>query len=247
MLLKNKTAIITGSNKGIGKKILKTFSENGADIFACVRNVSAEFESHIEELSKNFGNKIIPIKLDLSDEKSVKEASINILSSNKSIDILVNNAASIYTALFQMTPKKNLEEIFKINFFSQSIFTQYILKSMIKNKSGSIIYISSSAAIDGNEGRSAYAASKAALIAQSKVLSKEVGSYNIRVNAIAPGLTDTEMMTKNTPEKIIKETTSRVSLNRIGNPEEIANAVLFLSSDMSSYITGQVIRVDGGM
>ena len=146
-----------------------------------------------------------------------------------------------------MTSKKNLEEIFKVNFFSQTIFTQYILKSMIKNKSGSIIYISSSAAIDGNKGRSAYAASKAALIAQSKVLSKEVGSNNIRVNTIAPGLTNTEMMIKNTPKTIIEETLSGVSLNRVGNPEETAKAVLFLSSDMSSYITGQVIRVDGGM
>ena len=247
MLLKNKTAVITGSNKGIGKEILKTFSENGADVFACVRNINTEFESYVKELSQNFGNKIIPIKLDFSDENSVKEASTNILSSNKSIDILVNNAAIIYTALFQMTSKKNLEEIFKVNFFSQTIFTQYILKSMIKNKSGSIIYISSSAAIDGNKGRSAYAASKAALIAQSKVLSKEVGSNNIRVNTIAPGLTNTEMMIKNTPKTIIEETLSGVSLNRVGNPEETAKAVLFLSSDMSSYITGQVIRVDGGM
>ena len=138
-------------------------------------------------------------------------------------------------------------EVFEINFFAQTVFTQYILKSMMKNKNGSIVYISSSSAMDGNEGRSAYAASKAALISQAKVLSRELGSNNIRVNTIAPGLTDTDMMSKNTPKKIIEETILRTSLKRIGKPNQIAKTALFLSSDMSDYITGQVIRVDGGM
>ena len=109
------------------------------------------------------------------------------------------------------------------------------------------MYISSSSALDGNEGRSAYASAKAAMIAQAKVLSREVGIYNIRVNTIAPGLTNTDMMRKNTPEEILNEVISRISLKRIANPEEIANVALLLSSDLSSYITGQVIRVDGGM
>jgi len=146
-----------------------------------------------------------------------------------------------------MRSVKKLKELFEVNFFSQTIFTQYILKSMIKNKRGSIVYISSSSALDGNEGRSAYSSAKAAMIAQAKVLSREVGIYNIRVNTIAPGLTDTDMMRKNTPEEILNEVTSRISLKRIANPEEIANVALLLSSDLSSYITGQVIRVDGGM
>ena len=146
-----------------------------------------------------------------------------------------------------MTSIKKLKEVFEINFFSQTIFTQYILKSMIKNKNGNIIYISSTSGIDGNEGRSAYSSAKAAMIAQAKALSKEVGVHNIRVNAIAPGLTDTDMMKQNTKEQIIKEVTSRTSFKRVGRPEEIANAVLMLSSELSSFITGQVIRVDGGM
>ena len=146
-----------------------------------------------------------------------------------------------------MTSIKKLKEVFETDFFSQTLFTQYILKSMIKKKSGSILYISSSSALDGNEGRSAYASAKAAMIAQAKVLSREVGIYNIRVNAIAPGLTNTDMMKKNTPEEILNEVTSRISLKRIANPEELANVALLLSSDLSSYITGQVIRVDGGM
>ena len=118
---------------------------------------------------------------------------------------------------------------------------------MIKNKKGSILYISSTSALDGNEGRSAYSSAKSALITQSKVLSRELGVHNVRVNAIAPGLTDTDMMKKNTPQKIIDDVISRVSLRRVGNPEEIANVALLISSDLSSYITGQVIRVDGGM
>ena len=118
---------------------------------------------------------------------------------------------------------------------------------MIKKKTGSILYISSSSALDGNEGRSAYSSAKAAMITQAKVLSREVGMYNIRVNAIAPGLTNTDMMKKNTPEEILSEVKSRISLKRIADPEEIANVALLLSSELSSYITGQVIRVDGGM
>ena len=247
MLLKNKTAVVTGCNRGIGKKILEVFSANGATVFACVRNIDEEFKSFLNKLEQKFNNQIIPIQFDLNDEKKIKEAANSILTLNKSIDILVNNAATIHTSIFQMTSVKKLKELFEVNFFSQTIFTQYILKSMIKNKRGSIVYISSSSALDGNEGRSAYSSAKAAMIAQAKVLSRELGVHNIRVNSIAPGLTNTDMMKKNHQEKIISEMISRISLRRIANPEEIANVVLLLSSDLTSYITGQVIRVDGGM
>ena len=247
MLLKNKTAVITGCSKGIGKKILEIFSSNGANIFACTRNINDEFKNHLEDLKKKFNNEIIPIQFNLNEESEIKKASNEILLSKKKIDILINNAATIHSAIFQMTSMKKLKEIFEINFFSQTLFTQYILKSMIKNKSGSIVYISSSSALDGNEGRSAYSSTKSAIIAQAKVLSRELGVHNIRVNTIAPGLTNTDMMKDNTPAELIKEFKSRISLKRIANPEEIANVALLLSSDLSSYITGQVIRVDGGM
>ena len=247
MLLKGKTAVVTGCNRGIGKKILEIFSENKATVFACVRSVDEEFKSYLNELTKKFNNQIIPIQFDLIDENKIKVAANDILALNKPIDILVNNAATIHTAIFQMTSIKKLKEVFDVNFFSQTIFTQYILKSMIKNKRGSIVYISSSSALDGNEGRSAYSSTKAAIITQAKVLSRELGMHNIRVNSIAPGLTNTDMMKKNHQEKIINEMISRISLRRIANPEEIANVVLLLSSDLTSYITGQVIRVDGGM
>ena len=247
MLLKNKIAVVTGCNRGIGKKILEIFSENGAMVFACVRNINEEFKSYVNELNKKFNNQVIPIQCDLSNEAQIKDAANSILKSNKPIDILVNNAATIHTAIFQMTSIKKLKEIFEIDFFSQTIFTQYIIKSMVKNKSGSILYISSSSALDGNEGRSAYSSAKAAIIAQAKVLSRELGKHNIRVNAIAPGLTDTDMMRKNTPKELITEVVSKTSLRKVGDPREIANVALFLASDLSSYITGQTIRVDGGM
>ena len=135
MLLKDKTAVITGCSRGIGKSILEVFSEHKINVFACVRNIDDDFNLLIESLVKKHGNEIIPIMLDLNNENSVKEAAQSILSSNKSIDILVNNAATIYTGIFQMTSGKQLRSIFDTNFFSQTIFTQYILKSMIKKKS----------------------------------------------------------------------------------------------------------------
>jgi len=238
MLLENKTAVITGCNKGIGKSILEEFSKNGANIFACIRKLDDQFISTIKDFKKKYNNEIFPIEIDLSDENSVKEGAL---------DILINNAGSIFSSVFQMTSKSKYKELFEINFHSQVLFTQFILKPMIKNKDGNIIFISSSSGIDGNEGRSAYVSTKAAIIGQAKVLSREVGRYNIKVNTIAPGLTNTDMMKMNTPEKILEEEISKLSLKRIAEPKEIANVALFLSSNLSNYITGQVIRVDGGM
>ena len=247
MLLKYKTAVITGCNKGIGMSILKTFSENGANVIACVRKISKEFQDEVEELKKKHKNEITIEKLDFSDESASKEIGAKINLENKKIDILINNAGSIHTSLFQMTPIEKFKEIFQINYFSQIIFTQQIIKNMVKNKNGSITYISSTSGIDGNEGRGAYSDSKAAIISKSKVLSKELGIFNIRVNSIAPGLTNTNMMTENTSKEKIKAVIENLSLKRFADPNEIADTALFLSSDLSSYITGQTIRVDGGM
>lgn len=247
MLLAGKIAVITGCNKGIGKSILEEFSKNGANIFACVRKIDEKFRSLIKGISKSYKNEIIPIEINLSNQDNVKEAAKKILSYEKNVDILINNAGSISTSLFQMTTIDKYKELFEINFHSQILFTQMILKSMIKIKNGNIIFISSSSGLDGNEGRSAYAASKAAIIGQSKVLSRELGKYNIKVNTIAPGLTNTEMMINNTSKDIINDVVSQLSLKRVAEPKEIANVALFLSSNLSNYLTGQVIRVDGGM
>ncbi len=247
MLLKGKTAVITGCSRGIGKAMLEVFAKNGANIWACLRKPDEKLTHFIAGLTSETGVTIIPLYFDLADATQVKTAIQTIISTKEAVDVLINNAGIIHTSLFQMTPIEKMKEIFEINFFSQMLLTQYIVRIMARQKSGSIINLSSSAAIEGNEGRSAYAASKAAFITATKVMAKELATHYIRVNAIAPGLTQTDMMTESTPEDALACTLKRICLKRVGRPEEIANAALFLSSDLSSYITGQVLRVDGGM
>lgn len=247
MLLNKKLALITGCNKGIGKKTLEIFSANGANIISVIRKKDKKFSDFIEEISKKYKNKIFPFEIDFESRNNVQEVSKEILKQNPKIDILINNAGIVENGLFQMTTISSLKKIFEINFFSQTLFTQMIVKSMIKNKNGAIVYISSTSGIDNNIGRNAYSASKASIISQAQTLSKEIGEKNIRVNVIAPGLTNTDMMKKNTSKNVIDNVVSNLSLKRIAETNEIANVALFLSSDLSSYITGQTIRVDGGM
>ena len=246
-LLKNKNTVITGCNRGIGKEIVRVFAENGANIWACVREESGTFSKFINNLEQKHSVSINPVYFDLSDEEQIKTGVKTIKETKKPIDILVNNSGAIFTALFQMTSMQKLKEMFEINYFSQMLLTQYISRIMMRQKSGSIINISSSAAIEGNEGRTGYASAKAAMITSTKVLAKELAPYNIKVNAVAPGLTQTEMMESSTPEDALRETLNRICMKRVGQPEEIANTVLFLASDLSSYMTSQVLRVDGGM
>ena len=247
LLLKNKNTVITGCNRGIGKEIVRVFAENGANIWACVREESGTFSKYINNLEQKHSVSINPVYFDFSDEEQIKTGVKTIKETKEPVDILVNNAGAIFTALFQMTSMKKLKEMFEINYFSQMLLTQYISRIMMRQKSGSIINISSSAALEGNEGRTGYASAKAAMIASTKVLAKELAPYNIRVNAVAPGLTQTEMMESSTPEDAVKETLNRICMKRVGQPEEIANSVLFLASELSSYMTNQVLRVDGGM
>ena len=247
MLLKDKNAVVTGCNRGIGKEIVRVFAENGANIWACARKESQTSTEYINDLEQKHSVSINLVYFDLGDEDQIKIGVKTIKEAKQSVDILVNNAGAIFTALFQMTTMKKIKEMFEINYFSQMLLTQYISRIMMRQKSGSIINISSSAAIEGNEGRTGYASAKAAMITSTKVLAKELAPYNIRVNAVAPGLTQTEMMESSTPEDALKETLNRICMKRVGQPEEIANSILFLASDLSSYMTSQVLRVDGGM
>ena len=247
MLLKNKNAVVTGCNRGIGKEIVRIFAENGSNIWVCARKESATFTEYINDLEQKHSVNINPVYFDLGDKEQIKTSVKTIKEAKKSVDILVNNAGAIFTALFQMTSMKKLKEMFEINYFSQILLTQYISRIMMRQKSGSIINISSSAAIEGNEGRTGYASAKSAMITSTKVLARELAPYNIRVNAVAPGLIQTEMMASSTPEDALQETLNRICMKRVGQPEEIANSVLFLASNLSSYMTSQVLRVDGGM
>jgi len=246
-MLQNKTIIVTGANRGIGESIVEVIAQSGANIFACARKKDEEFEKKLSLLSEKYSVIIKPIYFDLTNSDELKVAVKAIRSEKVSIDGLVNNAGAIFTNLFTMTSMEKFKEMFEVNYFAQIEFTNYIVKLMMRQKSGSIVSISSSAALEANEGRSAYAGAKSALITTSKVLAKEVGSYNIRVNVIAPGLTQTQMMRESTPKDALQSTTQRLCLQRIGEPKEVANVALFLLSDLSSYITNQVISVDGGM
>jgi 3-oxoacyl-[acyl-carrier protein] reductase len=247
MLLKDKNAVITGCSRGIGKKILEAFAQNGANIWACYRKPDPETEKYLKELSEKNGITITPVYFDLAIEEQIKDGIKTISSSKQKIDVLVNNAGITFNSLFQMTSVIKMREIFEINYFSQMVFTQYIAKIMVKYKGGSIINISSTAALDGNSGRSVYGASKAAVLCSTKAMAEELAMYNIRANCIAPGLTGTDMVTESMTSETIQKTVDQTKLKRMGQPSEIAEAVLFLASDMSSYITGQVIRVDGGL
>jgi len=247
MLLKNKNAIITGCNRGIGKSILELFAQNGANVWACVRKPDEEFAHFMQQLINRYQVEITPVYFDLSDYEQIKTGVKTIISEKKNVDILVNNAGVTYNALSQMTTMGKMEEVFKINFFSQYLLTQYVTKLMVRQKSGSIINIASSAAIDANSGRSVYGASKAAIICASKALAEEMGDKGIRVNVVAPGITKTDMVSESMTEIVINETISSTSLKRIGLPQDIAGAVLFLASDLATYMTGQVLRVDGGL
>lgn len=246
MLLKNKVALITGSNRGVGLSILKKFSENGAEIIACARTKNEEFEKLISEISQKYQNKITPVYFDLTKENEIVKGLEEIEKISGKIEIIVNNAGVNQVSLFQMTPINKIREVFDINFFSHLKLTQRLMKILIKNKKGSIINISSNAAEECDVGRSGYATSKAALIAFTKVLSKELGSFNIRVNAVAPGLTNTDMMEKGVSKKIIETAVNRVALKRPAEPVEISNVVMFLASDLSSYVSGEIIFVTGG-
>lgn len=247
MLLENNTVVVTGCNRGIGLAILRLIAENGASVWACVRKPDDRFSAIVEEITKDTNRKITPVYFDLNDVSQVKAGAKMILSEKTQIDVLVNNAGSIFTGPAFLTPIEKLNDMFTVNFASQILFTQYLMRNMMKNRSGSIVNVSSSAAIEGNEGRLAYAASKAAVLSATKVLSRELSLYGIRVNAIAPGLTNTDMMNSSTDPNALKETLERVAMGRVASPEEIAKVVIFLASDLSSYVTGQVIRVDGGM
>ena len=246
-LLKGKTAVVTGCNRGIGRSILEKFVENGANCIACVRKPNAEFADYCKSLSIKNSVQVNIITFDLSNNEEVLSGIKKIFNITKQIDVLVNNAGILFNALFQMTSEKKLREMFQVNFFSHVHLTQLISREMVRNKKGNILFISSTSAERNDYGRFAYSSTKAAISSATRVLAKELGNYQIRVNAICPGLTETDMTKLNTRDDFLKEEINRISLKRIGKPNEIANVAVFLASDLSSYISGQNIVVDGGV
>jgi|TARA_B110000438_G_scaffold184685_1_gene176392 3-oxoacyl-[acyl-carrier protein] reductase len=246
MLLKNKTAVITGCNRGIGFSVLELFSKNGANIVACVRKKDDNFLKKVKDLTKLNNNKIDIVCFDLQKEDEIVGGFTEIKKKYSKIDILVNNAGINQMSLFQMTPIKVIKEVFEVNFFSIVSLTQKLLKIFSKGSYGKIINISSNAAKLSSAGRSGYAPSKSALITFTEVLSKELGNYKICVNAIAPGLVNTDMM-KETPENVINEALKNTPLKKAAEPEEVAKTALYLASDLSNHVSGETIYITGGM
>lgn len=240
-----KWVLITGANRGIGKGIAERFAGEGANLITLCRSSSSETESYFSSLEQSYGIQIRRYYADLSEHETLNSILKKIISENKTIDILINNAGIAFGASFLMTPVKKLREVFEVNYFAQITIMQMIVKSMIKNKSGVVLNMASVGGIETNPGYLAYGSSKAALIFATQCLAKEVGVYGIRVNAIAPGLIETQMgnyKSEEEKEKVLQ----RTALRRTGEVEDISQMALYLSSDKAKYITGQVIRVDGG-
>lgn len=245
-LLLNKNIILTGAAGGLGREMIDVFAKNGANIVVLVRQNDDEFLNFCNVISEKYSVNIWSFCFDLTNFIELKEVIDKIRNLRIKIDGLVNNAGISYTALFQLTSIKELKKQFEINFFAPYVLTQYISKIMVKSGGGSIVTISSSAALDCNGGKSAYASSKAAVLCMTRCISQELAIKGIRANVICPGIIKTNMVSS-VPKYIIDIQKDASSLKQIGKPIDIANTALFLLSDKSSYITGQVIKVDGGV
>lgn len=246
MLLKGKTAVVTGCNRGIGKAILERMTANGADVFAVVRRENPEFTEYCDSLAKTCGVDIQTVYADFANEDEVTAAAKSILKTKRQIDVLVNNIGIAFPQrMLGMTPMSAVKVSFQVNVFSGLLFTQLISKSMMRAKKGSIVFLSSSAAFDGGANIE-YSAGKAAILGAARRLAVELGPFGIRVNAIAPGLTETDMGAI-TSEEVKTAAMDRNIMKRMGQPEEIADAAVFLASELSRFMTGQVLRVDGGL
>jgi len=245
MLLRDKTALVTGSNRGIGRAIVERFAANGASIWAHARSSTPELIADMAECADRHGVEIKTICFDVTDAAAMKAAIKDIVASGRPIDVLVNNAGVAHGGLFQMTPMAKIREVFEINFFAPLAISQAVVAQMRKRGGGSIINIASIAGLDLQAGNAAYGTSKAALVAATKTLAAELGALKIRVNAIAPGLTDTDMaglMEKKAGADMVE----RTAFKRLGTPTEIADTAVFLASELAAFVTGQVLRADGG-
>ena len=240
-----RTAIITGANRGIGKAMVEEFASSGYDVFACARTANSEFEAFTKDLSSTTGAQIIPVYFDLMNEDEIKQGFKTIMSFKKHIDVLINNAGIAYGGLMTMTSTDKLREIYQVNVFSQVLLMQLASRIMMRQKSGCIINMCSVGGIETSPGYLAYGSSKASLIWITKSVARELGQYNIRVNGIAPGLVDTDMGNYKSEEELNK-VLNRMCISRMGKPEEIAKAALYLASEDAAYMTGQILVLDGG-
>ena len=244
-LLENKVALITGGGRGIGRSICESFAENGCNV-AFTYNSSKEAAENLVEELKKYDVKVKSYKSDASDHDKSVELIENVISDFERIDVLVNNAGITKDNLLMRMSPSDFKDVVNVNLGSVFNLTKSSIKIFLKQKEGSIINISSIVGVKGNAGQSNYAASKAGIIGFSKSIALELGSRNIRCNVVAPGFIETDM-TDSLSDDVLEKWKESIPLKRSGKPNDVGNACVFLASDLSSYITGQVLQVDGGL
>jgi len=245
MLLKGKTAIVTGASRGIGKAIALSFAENGADI-AVIYAGGETAAAEVVEMANAFSVKAMSFQCNVADFTQSKKVCEAIVKEFGKVDILVNNAGITKDGLMLTMSEADFDDVINVNLKGAFNFTRHLTRYIMKSPHGRVINISSVSGIAGNAGQANYAASKAGLIGFSKTITRELASRGVTSNVIAPGFIETDM-TAVLPEAIIERVKSTVPLKRMGKVEEVAALALFLASSAASYITGEVIRVDGGM
>jgi len=244
-LLEGKTTIITGASRGIGKGIAIAFAQQGANV-AFTYSSSVEAANVLENELKSFGVKAKGYQSDAASFDQAQQLADDVVNEFGSIDVLVNNAGITKDNLLMRISEEDFDKVIEVNLKSVFNMTKAVQRTMLKQRKGSIINMSSVVGVKGNAGQTNYAASKAGIIGFSKSVALELGSRNIRSNVIAPGFIETEMTAK-LDEATVKGWRDAIPLKRGGSPEDVANACVFLASDMSDYITGQTLHVDGGM
>lgn len=244
-LLKGKTALITGASKGIGREIARLLAEQGADI-AFTYLSSVEKGQQLEKELSEYGTRIKGYRSDASDYSAAEQLVDQVVKDFGKLDVLVNNAGITKDGLLMRMSEEQWDDVIRVNLKSVFNLTKAASRPMMKQKSGSIINMTSIVGVKGNAGQANYAASKSGIIGFTKSVALELGSRNIRSNAIAPGFIETEM-TAELNQEVVEGWKSAIPLKRGGTPLDVAQATLFLASDLSAYITGQVLQVDGGL
>lgn len=244
-LLDGKVCLVTGTNRGIGRRIAEIFANAGGFVYAGARQKN-RMQDWTDTININTAGKISPIYFDVTDSASIKQAVMQIKKEQGKLDVLVNSAGVVHNGALGMVPMDKVREMFEVNVFGLLELSQLVAtRLMVKQKSGSIVNISSITGVEGSRGQTAYSASKGAVIAMTKSMAQELAPYQIRVNSVAPGMVDTERLHVEIREEY-RNNMPPIGMGRLGSADDIADACLYFASDMASYTTGQVMVVGGG-
>lgn len=242
-MLKDKICFVSGSSRGIGKEIVKVFAENHGTVYANIRT-EGSLNEWMDQMPPSVKEQIIPITFDIRDSSALRNAVLDIKRKSGGIDVWVNNAAVVYNEAIGMISPDHIHQMFETNVYPVIDSIQLVSRLMRRQRSGSIINISSMVGLKGDAGQMAYSATKGAVISITKSAAKELAPYQVRVNSVAPGLTKTDLLDE-TEDKFLAQRIANIGMGRVASPLDIANTCLFLASELSVYVTGQIIGVDG--